>query len=187
MGFAGHLRYELEVEAETDGGGLRMLGEETVVVAFAVSQTVPLSVEGHPGYHDEVEVAGIRMILRFRNMEVAFRKHRVFSQLHGDDVVAYDRGQDDGFPMTPFLNERQRLHLVGQGGVEHHFFRSKEMRMGGKLAKHRFRLLPQLFWGVLLFGGTNLLAQFSLIHSAKRFQDVKEPLCTRFRHRRGRG
>ena len=65
-----------------------MLAEETVGVALPATQSVALSVEGHAGDNDEVEVACVGFVLWLQDVEVAHGEVGVFAVFHRDDVVA---------------------------------------------------------------------------------------------------
>lgn len=79
MGFARHVGQQLEVETQTDRVGLWMLAQKTVIIALSAPQPVAVCIESHSWNYNQVEVAGVRMVLWFGNMEIPFRKCHIFS------------------------------------------------------------------------------------------------------------
>ena len=145
------LRQQLEVEAEPDGMDFRMLCQETVLVTASAPETVSVGIEGHSRYYNQVKITAIRMVLRFGNMEITFRKRHVFSQFHRDDIVTDHGRKDEGLAQVPFLQEGLGLNLVRESTIEHHSIGSDEIGMLFKLSQDHFGLFQKLLLGVLLF------------------------------------
>ena len=128
-----------------------MLAEETVVIAFAPADAVALAVKRDPRHYNEVEIAGLRFVLRFQNVEIAHGKCGVLTVFNRNDVIADHGRQDDGFLQMPFLQKRLGLNFVGQSAIKHYPLRLDEVRMLFQFGKDALGLLHQLLLGVLLF------------------------------------
>lgn len=151
--FGGNLVDELEIEADADAFHIGVFAEETVVVTPSSTNAVAFAVEGYTGDDDEVEIASIRLVLGFKDVEVANGESGVFAKCHGNNVVAYHGGQDNGLLEVPFLQEGLGLHFVGQSAVEHNPFGFDEVGMSLQFGQYLFRLFEQLFFGMLLLQG----------------------------------
>ena len=133
-----------------------MLAEETVVIAASAPDAVAVSIKGHAGDDDEVEVARVRLVLRLQDVEVAHGKTGALAVFHGDDVVADDGGQDDLLFQVPFFEEGLGLHLVGQGTIQHHPLRLDEVGMAFQFGHDLFGLFQKLFLRMLFLQGLDV-------------------------------
>ena len=135
-----------------------------------------MSVEGHAGDDDEVEVARIGLVLGLQYVKVAYSESCVFAIFHRDDVVADHSGQDDGLFQMPLLKEGLCLHLVGQGAVKHYLLGFDEVRMLFQLGQNFLRLIEKLFFGMRLFQCFDVGAQFFFFHGLKFMAKVRNKL-----------
>ena len=129
------------VKAKANSMDIRMLCQEAVVIATSAPQSMTVGVKSHSRNYYQVEIAGVRMVLRFGDMEITFRKSHIFSQFHRDDVITDHGGKDDGFLMAPGLDEVKGLHLIRQRCVKHHFFRLKKIGMCRQPLQYFFGLV----------------------------------------------
>lgn len=151
-----------------------MLTKEAVVIAFAATDAVALAVEGHTRYDNEVEITGVRLVLWFKDIEVAYDEIGVLGVFHRDDVIADHSGQDDGFLQMPFFKESLRLHLVGQGTVQHDSIGFDEVGMLFQLGQDFLGLFHQLFLGVLFLQGFDVCAKFFFLHFVENLGKSKK-------------
>jgi len=102
----------LEVEAYSDALDIQVFAKKPVVIATAAADAVAVAVEGDARDNDKVVVAGVRLVLRLKYIEVADGKASVFCKFHRDDVIADNSRKDDFLFMTPFLEESLSLHFI---------------------------------------------------------------------------
>ena len=85
----------------------------------ASSDAVAVFVEGNARNYNQVVVAVIRFVLRFKDVEVANGKVGIFRKFYGNDVVADNGRKYDFLFVTPSFQEVMRVDFVRKRAVEH--------------------------------------------------------------------
>ena len=118
----------MEIKTDANAFHIKVLAEETVVIALAPTDAIPLTIKGNTWDDDQVKTSSVRVVLGFQNVEISHCESGVLAIFHRDDVIADHGGQDDGLPQMPFLQKGLGLHLVRQGAVNHHPFSLDEIK-----------------------------------------------------------
>ena len=108
-----HFIDKLEIEADSYSLDIQVFTEESVVIAASAADAVAVAVEGDAWDDDEVVVAGIRLVLRFEDIEIADGKTNVFGKFNRDYIIANHSWEDDFLFMAPFLEESLGLDFIG--------------------------------------------------------------------------
>ena len=124
-----HFIDKLEIEADSYSLDIQVFTEESVVIATSAADAVAVAVKSDAWDDDEVVVAGVRLVLRFEDIEIADGEACIFGKFNRDYVIA-DHGREDDFLfMAPFLEEGLSLNFIWQSAVNHHNMRFLEIRM----------------------------------------------------------